>query len=53
MTYLTTVLIHISGSKTGRKDRNAKRGGIMVFYRSDIPVRRMNSLNAKKVRISF
>ena len=34
-------LFHVNGYKMERKDRNAKGGGLMAFYRSDLPVRRL------------
>ena len=34
-------LFNVNGYKMERKDRNAKGGGIMAFYRSDLPVRRI------------
>ena len=36
-----------NGYKLERKDRNAKGGGLMVFYKSDLPIRRIKNFECE------
>ena len=40
-------LFATKGYKMERKDRNARGGGLMVFYRSDLPVRRIKNFECE------
>ena len=46
-------LFAVNGYKLERKDRNAKGGGIMVFFRADLPVRRINNLECEQSETIF
>ena len=46
-------LFTVNGYKLERKDRNANGGGIMVFFRADLPVRRINNLECEQSETIF
>ena len=41
-------LFTVTGYKVERKDRNANGGGILVFFKSDMPVRRIKNYECDK-----
>ena len=46
-------LITVNGYKMERKDRNAKGGGLMVLYRSDLPVHRIKQRECYDIECVF
>ena len=46
-------LFATKGYKMERKDRNARGGGLMVFYRSDLPVRRIKNYECEESESIF